>query len=162
MANRKNLDSRTSFFENAAKQRKATRPRMAIEDSASKANELNNNRRVEVGEQLYAAGYLSLRCIISYTKITEDYATRIWLVEPYSYRYRWLTGGGRWQPSILKKVFFGYDVEDDTIKMFMYGNIHDVTITSETFSPQWQVEISRPGALAGPWSPNTGTEASEF
>ena len=161
MADYRNRDARTRFFENAAKERLKTRPRRTAETGYIKARELERNRRTEVSEQLYAAGYLNLQCIISYTKITEDYATRIWNVEPYSYRYRWLTSGGRWQPPILKKVFFGYDVEDDTIKMFMYGNIHDVTITSETFSPQWEVEISRPGALAGPWS-FTGRDAPEF
>jgi len=163
MASPRNIDDRSDFFENAAKTRKATRPKVTEKRSShQKSMELERNRRAEVSEQLYAAGYLSLQCIISYTKITEDYATRIWNVEPYSYRYRWLTGGGRWKPPILKKVFFGYDVEDDTIKMFMYGNIHDVTITNVTYSPQWEIEISRPGAIAGPWSPFTGTDAPEY
>jgi hypothetical protein len=81
--------------------------------------------------------------MISYTKITEDFATRIWTVEPYSYRYRWLTSEGRWKPPILKKVFFGYDVEADQIKMFMYANIHDVTITRNSFTPRWRVEIQQ-------------------
>ncbi len=165
MVDPRNVDSRADFFINEAKRRQATRPRVVDQqDNYYKAKQLERGRRMEVSEQLYAAGYLNLRCIISYTKITEDYATRIWLVEPYSYRYRWLTSGGRWQPPILKKVFFGYDVEDDTIKMFMYGNIHDVTITNETFSPRWEVEISRPGAgiFAGPWSPFSGTDAPEF
>ena len=162
MPDPRNIDSRTAFFETASYNRKKTRPKVTKPTSYQKAFELERNSRQEVGEQLYAAGYLNLQCIISYTKITEDYATRIWYVEPYSYRYRWLTGGGRWKPPILKKVFFGYDVEDDTIKMFMYSNIHDVTITPESYSPKWEVEISRPGALFGPTSKFMGQEAQEL
>lgn len=156
MANSRYPDKRAPFFENAAKKRasqhRSTKPRITGKEAVDKATQLQRTRGTEVAEQLYAAGYLSLQCIISYTKITEDYATRIWTVEPYSYRYRWLTSGGRWQPAILKKVFFGYDVDDDTIKMFMYANIHDVTITSDSYEPRWGVEISRPGELASSWS----------
>lgn len=163
MSDPNNVDDRSAFFRNEAERRLATKPRVVdAKDNYYKARMLEKSRRREVSEQLYAAGYLSLTCIISYTKITEDYATRIWNVEPYSYRYRWLTSGGRWKPPILKKVFFGYDVDDDTIKMFMYGNIHDVTITSATYSPRWEVEISQPGSALGPWAPFTGTDAPEF
>lgn len=152
-------DSRTSFFETAAKSRtKARRPRVTGNESRAKAKELEKNRNNEKAENIYAAAYLSLECIISYTKITEDFATRIWQIEPYSYRYRWLTAGGRWNPAILKKVLFGYDVEDDTIKMFMYGNIHDVTLTSNVFSPKWEVEISQPEES---WLEVLGTDEPE-
>ena len=152
-------DSRALFFETEAKNRsKARRPLVDENKSRLKAKELEKNRNNDVAEQLYAAAYLSLECIISYTKITEDFATRIWQVEPYSYRYRWLKAGGRWDPTILKKVFFGYDVEDDTIKMFMYGNIHDVTITPNSFTPQWEVEISQPEES---WLELIGTDEPE-
>ena len=151
MADPRNLDDRGAFFEDAAKNRRATRSRVTGNDSRSKADELSRNRNTDVADQLYAAGYLELECMISYTKITEDFATRIWTVGPYSYRYRWLTSDGRWNPPILKKVFFGYDVEGDTIKMFMYANIHDVELTSTRFSPRYDVEISDPGSLLGAW-----------
>jgi len=146
MADPRKLDDRTAFFENEAKNRKAQRPR--VKEAAQTISSARMHS-AEVGEQLYAASYLTLECIISYTKITEDFATRIWTVEPYSYRYRWLTGGGRWSPARFKKVFFGYDVVEDQIKMFMYGNIHDVTITRTSFTPRWEVEIERPNT-AGP------------
>jgi len=152
-------DSRTAFFETEARNRaKARRPRVKGDQSRITAQYLEKTRNNEIAEQIYAAAYLSLECIISYTKITEDFATRIWQVEPYSYRYRWLNAAKRWQPAILKKVFFGYDVEDDTIKMFMYGNIHDVTITPNTFEPRWEVEISQPEES---WLEMLGTDEPE-
>lgn len=141
MADRRNIDDRSKFFEDAAKSRTQVhrlRPRKGMMGW----QESERLRRRDVGEKLHDAAADNKECIISYTKITEDYATRIWTIEPYSYRYRWLTGGGRWDPSILKKVLFGYDVLEDTIKMFMYGNIHDVTITETTYSPRWRVEIT--------------------
>jgi len=132
-----NRDSRDEFFRNEARNRDRQRPR--------RLNAVSNNveldRRNSVGHALYDAAINNNEVIISYTKITEDYATRIWTLEPYSYRYRYLTSGGRWQPPVYKKVLFGYDVVDDRIKMFMYSNIWDVTITENTFDPRWEVQI---------------------
>ncbi len=164
MADARKPDVRSSFFRNEASNRSRQKPRVTNRGHLGASytnrghlgptNESLNNRghlmgwsqrrnSASVNSQLHAAGYLSLQCMISYTKITEDFATRIWTVEPYSYRYRWLTSEGRWKPAILKKVFFGYDVEADKIKMFMYANIHDVTITRESFTPRWEVEIQQ-------------------
>ena len=115
MADPRKVDDRAAFFENEAKSRKAQKPRLRghlIGQKPDRGHLISRQREhsASVSSQLYAAGYLSLECLISYTKITEDYATRIWTVEPYSYRYRWLTSGGRWDPPRFKKVFFGYDV----------------------------------------------------
>lgn len=132
-----NRDEREMFFRNAAQNRDKQRPRRLKNPSI--ANQFT--RRVSVGHSLYDAAIANKEVIISYTKITEDFATRIWTIEPYSYRYRYLTGGGRWQPPVYKKVLFGYDVIDGRTKMFMYANIWDVTITENTFHPRWEVQI---------------------
>jgi hypothetical protein len=132
-----NRDARERFFRNEAKNRDKQRPRRLKGSSIS----TNFTRRAFVGHTLYDAAKDHKEVIVSYTKITEDFATRIWTVEPYSYRYRYLTGGGRWQPPVYKKVLFGYDVVDDRTKMFMYSNILDVTITENTFYPRWEVQI---------------------
>jgi hypothetical protein len=151
MANPRNIDDRTEFFERAAKQRSQKRPRKTGWSPSWADRE--RTRRRDVGEAIYEAAQNEVEAIISYTKITEDYATRIWTVEPYSYRYRWLTGGGRWDPAILKKVFFGYDVVEDTTKMFMYGNIHDVLVTTTGFSPRWEIEVTMESSIYGPIGP---------
>lgn len=145
MADPRKLDDRSNFFENESKNRTRQRPRTSKKEDKGHLGPSWSERQhsADINSQLHAAGYLTLECIISYTKITEDFATRIWTVEPYSYRYRWLTSEGRWKPPILKKVFFGYDVEADQIKMFMYANIHGVTITRNSFTSRWEVEIQQ-------------------
>lgn len=141
MADPRKPDDRSRFFDNERKIRNKQRPRVTSRTGWAQAVFRERERRANVGEALYEAAEAQQEVIISYTKITEDYATRIWTVEPYSYRYRWLTAGGNWSP-VLKKVFFGYDVLDDQIKMFMFGNIHDVTITQNNFSPRWRIEVT--------------------
>lgn len=142
-----NIDDRHIFFQKAAKirdeKRINVRPRVAGFDPVDE----RVNRR-DVGDALLEAAEERLVVLISYRKITENYATRIWSVEPYSYRYEYLTGGGRWEPPRLKKVFYGFDTEAGTIKRFMFGNILNVVITNDSFTPQWEVEIT--------WTPSSG------
>jgi len=141
MADPRKFDDRTAFFENAANNRKNIKPRVTERTRSNRALEIDRSRRADVGGALYDAAKAQQQVIISYTKITEDNATRIWTIEPYSYRYRYLTAGGKWKPPLYKKVLFGYDVTAGTIKMFMFQNILDVTVTGTTFTPQWEVQI---------------------
>ncbi|MHA2065631.1 MAG: hypothetical protein ACXABY_14745 [Candidatus Thorarchaeota archaeon] len=152
MADPRKPDDRSRFFDNEREGREKKRPRITSRTGWAEALSIERERRANVGEALYEAAEATQQVIISYTKITEDYATRIWTVEPYSYRYKWLTAGGDWNPRILKKVFYGYDVDDDQIKMFMFGNIHDVTMTQTTFSPRWEIEVTWT-STAGPMNP---------
>jgi hypothetical protein len=141
-----NIDGRSDYFEKASDQRERgrieTRPRV----QGHKPDEQRTRHRT-ASEAIHEAGSNLHEVMISYTKITEDYATRIWQVEPYSYRFRYLTSGGRWKPPRLKKVFFGYDVLDDTIKMFMFDNIWEALETDTTFTPRWKVEIGFRGVV---------------
>ena len=152
MADPRKPDDRSRFFDNERSNRNKQRPRITSRTSWNRAQSIERERRATVGEALYEAALEEQEVIISYTKITENYATRIWTIEPYSYRYRWLTAGGKWKPAILKKVFFGYDVIDSQIKMFMFGNIHDVTVTQAHFSPRWATEVTWT-STGGPMNP---------
>lgn len=126
---------RDAFFRNEANNRSRQRSR-----KPSATARVDFGRRDDVGHALYDAAVGLLEVMIDYTKIAEDRGRRMWTVEPYSYRYRYLTHGGTTAPT-YSKVFFGYDVVDDSIKMFKYTNIHNVTLTQITFTPRWEVQI---------------------
>lgn len=50
-------------------------------------------------------------------------------VEPYSYRE---TAGTR--------KFMGYDVQKNGMRSFLPKNIHNITMTDNTYAPRWAVE----------------------
>jgi len=51
-------------------------------------------------------------------------------VEPYSFRIK---GGTR--------LFFGYDIGKGAIRAFKPAMIHSITITENSYSPRWPVEV---------------------
>lgn len=50
-------------------------------------------------------------------------------VEPYSYRDK----------NGIK--FMGYDLRKDGIRAFVPGNIHNIALTGNSFTPRWEVEV---------------------
>lgn len=76
---------------------------------------------------------------ITYQKVTppEDGMVKTYIVEPYSMRRR----RSQSQGGQTLYYFFGFDTLDMHIKSFIYRNIQDVKIMSDTFDPRWQVEF---------------------
>jgi hypothetical protein len=58
-------------------------------------------------------------------------------IEPYSYRYRRLKVG-------LRKMLYGYDVKDKTIKGFSVREIRKTVITNKKYRARWKVELELP------------------
>ncbi|MFA5760008.1 MAG: hypothetical protein WC942_11735 [Clostridia bacterium] len=63
-------------------------------------------------------------CEIQYTKTNGE--SKSYTLEPYSVR---------------GDYFFGYDVNEGTIKKFLIANITYAQKTDESFSPRWNVEF---------------------
>jgi len=40
-----------------------------------------------------------------------------------------------------RKVFYAYDMDDQTIKSFLFRHVKRVAITDRNFKPMWKVEI---------------------
>lgn len=72
---------------------------------------------------------------ITYTKTT-DGTTHSYLVEPYSFRYRRIKVG-------IRKMLYGFDVEDGHIKSFALRNIKSATNTKQKYRPKFKVEIAQ-------------------
>ena len=87
-----------------------------------------------------------MRIWVLYRKATTD-EEKGYLLEPYSYRYKWVRRGPQDYPgSTLQKVLYGYDRADSTIKMFVKNRILKVVITRYYFWPRWTVEILPSGS----------------
>ena len=70
---------------------------------------------------------------LRYKKRTGEIKT--YVVNPYSYRYKFSPRGGR------QRMLFAYDVKDKHIKGFYVKNLLKVQKLSRTFRPIWPIEI---------------------
>lgn len=78
---------------------------------------------------------------ITYRKETTG-ETKRYRVAPYSYRYRRLKVG-------IRKLFFGFDMDDRHIKGFVLRNIRKADMLNKKFMPRWPVEIAIPISIFG-------------
>jgi hypothetical protein len=63
-------------------------------------------------------------------------------VSPYSLRFRNVHTSGYDEPPNKEVVFFGFDHNAETIKMFVVDRIKSVEFSRDTYVPQWEVEFA--------------------
>lgn len=72
---------------------------------------------------------------ITYKKTTTG-EVKVYLIEPYSFRYLRMNVG-------VRKSLFGYDTKEKRIKSFAMRNITKIEMTNSGFSPRWPIEIGK-------------------
>ena len=72
---------------------------------------------------------------ITYKKTTTN-ETKLYTVEPYSFRYVKQNGG-------LKKALFAWDVEENKIKYFVVRSIMKAEMTDRAYSNRFPIEIAK-------------------
>lgn len=92
-----------------------------------------NSRNYRLGIRKGASKKRLLK--IRYVKTSTD-EQKTYIIEPYSYRYRYTRNG-------LRKMLFAHDVNDGHIKGFVLRMIKGVEILDNKFKPKWRVEISK-------------------
>jgi len=72
---------------------------------------------------------------ITYRKTTTS-ELKIYVIEPYSYRYLRLKVG-------IRKMVFGWDIKENKIKSYALSNITKIRQLEKRFSPRFPIEIGR-------------------
>jgi predicted DNA-binding transcriptional regulator YafY len=121
--------SRLTFIAEQEKKAPKRKPKRVGKTPAYGTLYALRNTRMAIRE----AALRVVQIIITYKKETTG-ETKMYIVCPYSLRYRRLKSG-------LRKLLFAYDVDDKHIKGFVIGNIKKVVITDRRFRPLWPVEF---------------------
>lgn len=85
------------------------------------------------GTTIREAALRRKQIVLFYFKRSED-RVKEYICSPYSHRWKKMKDGYR-------KVFYAYDMEEGTIKSFLFRHIKKVALTDRTFKPIWRVEI---------------------
>jgi len=85
------------------------------------------------GTSIREAALRRKQIILVYFKRSED-RVKEYICSPYEWKWKKMKDGYR-------KVFYAYDMDDQTIKSFLFRNIKRVAITDRSFVPMWPVRI---------------------